>query len=232
MGCGWRGESQLAVVTLLPPKVAKGDVLGRLRARADPCAPHWGRSALRAWRRAGAPRSQDPGRGTHLGPKDGRCRLCPPGPGPAAWRRPPRGWALGKPTACRRAPRRGWPARRPGTASGARGWQAGAGPARRPWRWPWPWLERPPGRGAGAVAAPAAGRPQPAASSQSGNSCPGCQSRALRGSWRARRRPPRPSTRRRAPPGRWGAWWRPRAGRTPASSSRTPGKEERPPRTR
>lgn len=45
MGCGGRGEPQLAVGTLLLPKGAKGDVLGTFRARAGPCAPHRGLSA-------------------------------------------------------------------------------------------------------------------------------------------------------------------------------------------
>lgn len=147
-----------------------------------------GRSEKKAWKA--------------LGLVAGRHSPGPPEPGPAAGRRPPRGWALETPTVCRRAPRRGWLVLPRGTTWGERGWPAGTGPAR-------PRREPLPSRGAGAVGVRAAGRPQPAASSRSGNSCPGCQSPERRGSSGARRKPPRPSRRRRGPPRRWGAWCAP-----------------------
>lgn len=199
-GMRWGGTSRLAVVrSSLPRPHLHGcsRCSRKLEARADSWAR--GRVGPRPGRR-----SARLGRGerAHLGLVAGRHSPGPPEPGPAAGRRPPRGWALETPTVCRRAPRRGWLVLPPGTTWGEPGWRAGAGPAR-------PRREPLPSRGAGAVVVRAAGRPQPAAGSRSGNSCPGCQSPARPGSSGARRRPPRPSRRRRGPPRRWGAWCAP-----------------------
>lgn len=83
------GGSQLVVVTLLTPKVARGAVLGRF-LRPGVAAPS-ALCASQARPDPGVPGSQGPRRCTHLGPKGGRYSLCPPGAGPAAGRRPQRG---------------------------------------------------------------------------------------------------------------------------------------------